>query len=160
VELIFETLSCASVIEEVASTLRTLAEKKGLQLRVELPQSEIEIRTDRRSLSQILINLTNNAIKFTETGEVGISLLQQTENEKLITSIRVTDTGCGIKQEDQAKLFNAFTQIDSSSTRKFEGTGLGLHLSRQLAKLLKGDITLESEFGKGSSFSLDLVSER
>lgn len=155
VELFFESLSCANVIEEVTNTLRPLAEKKGLQMRIELPQSEVLVRTDRRALSQILINLTNNAIKFTEQGEIVIALMQKTDKNIVVTQIRIIDTGCGIKPEDQIKLFQAFTQIDSSSTRKFEGTGLGLHLSQKLAELLQGHISFQSEYGKGSSFMLE-----
>ncbi|MES2068718.1 MAG: PAS domain S-box protein [Pseudomonadota bacterium] len=156
-ELQFESQLCSAVIEEVINTLRPLVEKKGLQIRVELPESEMPVHTDYRSLSQILINLTNNAIKFTEKGEIAIVLEQKKDENAVITLIRVSDSGCGIKPEDQAKLFQAFTQIDSSSTRKFEGTGLGLHLSQKLAELLQGYISFESEFGKGSSFTLEMA---
>lgn len=157
VELVFESLLCSSVIEEVVATMHTLAEKKGLEIKIDLPENEVEINTERRTLSQILINLANNAIKFTEIGSVSIGLRQESVHEKLITSISVTDTGCGIKQEDQKKLFNAFTQIDSSTTRKFEGTGLGLHLSQELAKLIRGHIYLQSQFGAGSQFTLKIT---
>ncbi|MFI4939340.1 MAG: PAS domain S-box protein [Burkholderiales bacterium] len=157
VEILFEPQSCIGMIEEVTNTLRSLAEKKGLQLRIKLPPVETVILTDRRALSQILINLTNNAIKFTERGEVTITLLQQVEDNVVVTRIQIADTGCGIKPEDRVKLFQAFTQIDSSSTRKFEGTGLGLHVSQKLAELLHGHISFESEFGKGSIFTLELI---
>jgi len=160
IDLVYESLFCGSVVEEVVATLHTLAEKKGLKMQIDLPDKEVEISTDRRSLSQILINLTNNAIKFTESGVIGIRLWQEEMNGQTVTSICISDTGCGIKPEDQAKLFNAFTQIDSSSTRKFEGTGLGLHLSQQLAKIIKGRIFLDSEFGVGSRFTLEINSER
>jgi protein-histidine pros-kinase len=156
VEVQFAPLSCIGVIEEVANTLRALAEKKGLQMRVDLPPSEAVLLTDRRMLSQILINLTNNAIKFTERGEVTISLSQQIERDTVVTCIQIADTGCGIKPENGAKLFQAFSQIDSSSTRQFEGTGLGLHVSQKLAELLHGHISFESEFGAGSTFTLEL----
>lgn len=159
VALVLESLSCAAVIEEVATTLRPLAEKKGLRLRIILPESEIFIPTDRRTLSQIVINLTNNAIKFTEEGEVTIALTQCQQDSKTVTAIRIADTGCGIKQEDQAKLFQAFSQIDSSTTRRFEGTGLGLHLSQKLAELLGGHISFKSKFGKGSTFQLEIGRE-
>jgi protein-histidine pros-kinase len=157
VELVFEPLLCSIVIEEVVATLRNLAEKKGLKLQVRLPEKEIPVNTERRMLSQILINLANNAIKFTEVGMVSIRLWQESLNGKLVTSIQITDTGCGIKEEDQAKLFNAFTQIDSSTTRRFEGTGLGLHLSQELAKLIQGRIYLHSKFGAGSQFTLEIT---
>lgn len=157
VEIAFELISCRNVIEEVAGTLRPLAERKGLHIDIELPGSEIPVLTDRRSLSQILINLTNNAIKFTESGSIVIALAQRIENHAIFTQVRVADTGCGIKLEDQAKLFHAFSQIDSSSTREFEGTGLGLHLSQKLAELLLGHIFFQSEYGKGSAFTLEIT---
>jgi len=157
VELVFEPLLCSNVIEEVVATMRNLAEKKGLKLQVRLPEKELPINTERRMLSQILINLANNAIKFTEAGMVSIRLWQESVNGKLVTSVRITDTGCGIKEEDQARLFNAFTQIDSSTTRRFEGTGLGLHLSQELAKLIQGRIYLQSKFGAGSQFTLEIT---
>jgi PAS domain S-box-containing protein len=154
VEIKLEPISCASVIEEVAMTLRPLAEKKGLKFHLRLPQADSIIHTDRRALSQILINLANNAIKFTEQGSVEIALAQWTEQEKAVTEIHINDTGYGIKPEDQSRLFQSFTQLDSSSTRNHEGTGLGLHLSQKLAELLGGRITFHSEYGVGSTFSI------
>ncbi len=112
--------------------------------------------TDRRALSQILINLTNNAIKFTEKGGVRLEVRQHHENGRVRTEISVADTGMGIRPEDQAKLFQAFTRVTTDDARRFEGTGLGLHLSQKLAQLLGGFITLESEYGKGSRFTLVL----
>ena len=94
-------------------------------------------------LSQILINLTNNAIKFTERGEVTISFTQQIEHDAVVTRIQIADTGCGIKPENRTKLFQAFSQIDSSTTRQYEGTGLGLHVSQKLAELLHGQISFK-----------------
>jgi PAS domain S-box-containing protein len=154
VEIKLEPISCVSVIEEVAMTLRPLAEKKGLKFHLRLPREDSVIHTDRRALSQILINLANNAIKFTEQGNVEITLAQRMEQEKAVTEIRISDTGYGIKLDDQTKLFQSFTQLDSSSTRNHEGTGLGLHLSQKLAELLGGRITFHSEYGAGSTFSL------
>ena len=110
--------------------------------------------TDRRSLSQILINLTNNAIKFTESGSVLIAADSDDSNGSPVTRISVVDTGLGIRSEDQEKLFDAFTHI--GKRRSGESTGLGLHLSQRLAGLLGGTIKLRSEYGKGSCFSLEL----
>ncbi|OGG56930.1 MAG: PAS domain-containing sensor histidine kinase, partial [Candidatus Handelsmanbacteria bacterium RIFCSPLOWO2_12_FULL_64_10] len=154
VEINPEPVSCQGVIEEVASALRPLAEAKGLKFEVKVPRDEVAIQTDRRALSQILINLTNNAIKFTEKGRVRIELGRRQENGQTLTEFRVIDTGIGIKAEDQARLFQAFTQLDSASTRRYEGTGLGLHLSQKLTDLIGGHITLKSEHGKGSAFTL------
>lgn len=157
VELNLEPVSCQEILKELTETLEPLAQKKGLVFRAESPSDDIILNTDKRSLSQILINLINNAIKFTEQGEVLVELKQHREpNSNLITEFQVTDTGVGIKPEDKAKLFQAFTQLDSTSTRRFEGTGLGLYLSQKLAILLDGQLSISSEHGKGSTFSLIL----
>jgi PAS domain S-box-containing protein len=159
VELNVEAIPCQNVLEEVTTTLRPLAEAKGLRFLVTVPESKITMRTDRRALSQILLNLANNAIKFTDTGTVHIELNQQKNigtNGKL-TEISVTDTGVGMKAEEQARLFQAFEQLDTSSTRKREGTGLGLYLSQKLAALLGGRIEFESVYGHGSRFTLSIL---
>ena len=156
VELKMEPVSCQAIIEEVSTTLRNLAETKGLHFEVGLPDHEITVRTDRRSLTQILINLTNNAIKFTERGSVRLELREQQNNGDSVAEISVTDTGLGIRQEDQPKLFQAFMQVDSSSTRAYEGTGLGLHVSQKLASMIGGRIAFESEYGRGSKFTVSL----
>lgn len=154
VELKLEAISCASIVEEVAATLRPLAEKKGLEFLTQLPTEDIVIRTDRRALSQIAINLASNAIKFTEAGRVVISMSKRAHADGASTELSFSDTGCGIRPEDQLRLFQAFTQLDSSTTRRYEGTGLGLHLSQKLAELLGARITFHSEYGKGSTFTL------
>jgi len=156
VELILEPVVCQQLIKEMAEALRPLVEQKGLDFRVKMPSDDVMIKTDRRALSQILINLANNAIKFTEHGEVVIHLAQRIVNEQRVTEISVSDTGAGIKADDQAKLFQAFTQLDSSSTRRFEGTGLGLYLSQKLAGLIDGRLSFQSEYGSGSTFTVTL----
>ena len=149
-----EPTSCQNVIEDVATSLRPLAEKKGLILALEFASGDVVLDTDRRAMSQIVINLVSNAIKYTESGGVEISLVGTPDEKQCKAEIRVCDTGCGIKATDQAKLFQAFTQLDASSTRRHEGTGLGLHLSQKLAELLGARITFTSEEGKGSTFIL------
>ena len=155
-ELHLEAVGCQRVIDEVASALRPLAESKGLTSSIDTQPNDIVILTDRRALSQIIINLTNNAIKFTEHGSVRLALDQQHDKGRTLTRVTVTDTGVGIRDEDQMKLFQAFTQVGSSGTRRHEGTGLGLHVSQKLAGLLGGQITFGSEHGKGSTFTLTL----
>lgn len=157
VELNLESVSCYEVVTDVAETLRPLAEEKGLSLSVEAPSGLLTIRTDRRALSQILLNFTNNAIKFTSHGCVAINVSQRTRDGYCITVFDVVDTGSGIRPEDQVKLFQAFTQLDSTSTRRYEGTGLGLYLSKKLAALIDGRLSCQSEFGKGSTFSVELT---
>jgi PAS domain S-box-containing protein len=157
VELMLEPVACGEVIEEVDAVLRPAAEAKGLMFVLAPPDSHCMVRTDRRALTQILLNLTNNAIKFTGEGEVRIDFKQWREAGGVeITNFTVTDTGIGIAAEDQARLFESFQQLGAKSTRRNEGAGLGLHLSQKLANLLGGSIACVSEYGKGSRFSLTL----
>jgi signal transduction histidine kinase len=154
IELNLEPVICQEVIQEIAESLRPLAETKGIALSSALPDDAIVVRTDRRALSQILLNLVNNAIKFTERGNVQLELCQRQENRQLRTEISVTDSGIGIRPEDQAKLFQVFTQVNTAHLHRQEGTGLGLHLSQKLANLLGGQITVQSEYDRGSTFTL------
>jgi signal transduction histidine kinase len=156
VELRPEPVVCQDVIRGLIETLGTLADKKRLWFKLDLPPDDISVMTDRRALSQILINLVNNAIKFTDEGGVSISLRERLANGRSQIEISVADTGVGIKLEEQAKLFQAFSQLDATSTRRFEGTGLGLYLSQKLAELIHGKLEMQSEFGKGSTFTLVL----
>jgi PAS domain S-box-containing protein len=155
VELQLEPTACRSVIEEAVGSLRPLAERKALQLQFEPPVDNVVVQTDRRALSQIVLNLVSNAIKFTQRGSVRITLAQRKSGGKSVVEVSVQDTGVGIRPEDQARLFTAFTQVDAA-TRRQEGTGLGLHLSQKLAALLGGTLTCRSEYGKGSTFTLQL----
>ena len=152
-----ETLDCNSVLEEVAASLRLEAEKKGLSFTLSLPDQAVMLRTDRRALSQIIINLTGNAIKFTERGRVCLRLEQRATADGARYVFSVEDTGPGIALQDQGLLFEAFSRVDATDRRKLEGTGLGLHLSRKLAEQLGGKITFQSEYGRGSTFSLELT---
>jgi protein-histidine pros-kinase len=154
VELNFERVDCHALVNEVATTLRPLAESKGLSFEVDLPDGDVTVPTDRRALSQILINLTNNAIKFTDKGSVKLLVRKKGANGSVVTELSVLDTGMGIKKEDQAKLFEAFEQVHGGGKRQYEGTGLGLHLSQKLAGILGGRIEFESQYGKGSRFTM------
>jgi PAS domain S-box-containing protein len=156
VELNLEPVECRGVVEEVVTALRPSAEDKGLDFEAAVFPPDLTVRADRRALSQVLLNLTNNAIKFTERGGVRIEVVRTQAGGGAVAEFRVADTGIGIQSEDQARLFQAFTQVDPSGKRRHEGTGLGLHLSRKLAELLGGTITLRSEAGKGSTFILGL----
>jgi len=159
VELRLEPVVCRGVLEEVAAALRPAALGKLLSLDVTLPGADLVLQTDRRALNQILINLTNNAIKFTEKGGIRLDVKTRGDDGGSATEIRVADTGIGIRDEDQKRLFEAFSQLESG-TRRHEGTGLGLHLSQKLAGLLGGHITFASEHGKGSTFTLVLPGPR
>jgi PAS domain S-box-containing protein len=154
VEVITELVVCQHVLTEVITTLGPLAEAKGLTLELRVPAHDVTARTDRRALSQILLNLTNNAIKFTERGVVRIEISKPGAGGRAI-EIRVIDSGLGIKPEDQEKLFKAFTPL-TVATGRYDGTGLGLYLSQKLAELVGGSIAFTSEFGAGSTFILSL----
>ena len=160
--LSIEPVHCQELMAEVADTLRPLAQQKGLALEMalgEAGQPPAIIDTDRRALTQILINLLNNAIKFTEQGTVRISLSQREEDGVLVTEMSIADSGAGIKEEDQAKLFQAFSQLDSTSTRHVEGAGLGLYLCQNLANAIGGALFFNSDYGSGSTFTLALRSK-
>ena len=156
VTLELETVQCQEVVKDVVDTLRPLALQKGLALEMDLAEPAILLQTDRRALTQILINLANNAIKFTETGTVRVTLAQRPGEGQNIIEFSVADSGAGIREEDQAKLFQAFSQLDSTSTRHAEGAGLGLYLCQNLANLIGGSLFFKSDFGRGSTFTLAL----
>lgn len=142
-----------SLLKEIEPLVGIQASEKGLEFsvdyRVPLPET---IRTDPTRLKQILLNLTSNAIKFTANGSITISV--SCEPEKRVMHFEVVDTGIGISKAQSERIFNPFTQADSSTTRKYGGTGLGLTLSKQLSKMLGGDLSLQSEIGAGSRFKL------
>ncbi len=152
VELHLEAVDGGALLDEVRRTLAPAAASKGLALRAETGEALPAVRADRRALQQILINLANNAIKFTATG--GVTLRAQAVPDGV--ALVVEDTGVGISTEDQARLFQAFTQVGDRRQRKAEGTGLGLHLSGKLAELMGTHIHLDSEPGRGSRFGLTL----
>jgi TMAO reductase system sensor TorS len=149
-------------VEEVMDVLALRAEEKGLEFAC-LIQPEVPslLRGDPGRLRQILLNLAGNAIKFTPDGEVFIHVTFQEETNKQVTvSFSISDTGIGIVQDDLNKVFQSFFQVDSSRTRKYGGTGLGLAISKQLVEAMNGDIGVESEEGKGSTFWFSAVFEK
>ena len=150
--------SLAELIDEVIGLLQLTAEEKGISLNAEFsPGVPPRMGSDPVRLKQILINLVGNAIKFTSTG--GVILRVRQENSKLVFEIE--DSGIGIEAEKQKKLFQAFSQADDSTTRKFGGTGLGLLLSRRLASLLGGSVELKwSEPGVGSVFTTKIENKQ
>lgn len=152
VEIERQAVSLEEVVAEVCNTVAPLARQKKLQLKTECPATLPVIVSDRKRIFQVLLNLAGNAVKFTDHGEVKITCVQ----EKGYIRIVVSDTGIGIKPENFPMLFEAFRQIDGSSQRRYEGAGLGLHLSKRLVDLLGGTIVAESEYGRGSRFSFTL----
>ncbi|MBA4329181.1 MAG: PAS domain-containing sensor histidine kinase [Polaromonas sp.] len=153
VDLLLEPVSCRAVLEEVEALLAQTAEAKGLLLQLELPHERLTVQADRRALTQILLNLTNNAIKFTAHGTVRIACGKSTRAGNILATIfTVEDTGIGISHADQARLFESFQRLGAAAGRREDGSGLGLHLSQRLASMMKGKIVCESEMGKGSRF--------
>ena len=146
------------IVEETISLMRLRAAGKNLALTVtcDVPIPET-IPSDPVRLRQILMNLISNAIKFTEKGGVSLTVgLDRKDPTTPVLQVSVKDTGIGISSEHADKLFQAFAQADNSVTRRFGGTGLGLHISQRLARMLHGDITVRSEVAVGSTFTLTL----
>jgi PAS domain S-box-containing protein len=151
-EVLKSTIRIEEIISEVTQNVAPIMSVKGLKLIREIPAELPPIVTDRRKLLQILLNLASNAVKFTDHGEVRIRCRTMSGTMEL----SVSDTGIGIKPEELPLLFQPFSQIDGSLRKRHEGTGLGLYLSERLANLLGGDLTVESEYGKGSTFTITL----
>jgi len=154
-EVHLSAVDVAALLQEIADTLRPQADARGLALDVVLPEHPRAVHADRRLLRQIVLNLAGNAIKFTERGGVRMALLQGiAAGATQETRIEVHDSGIGIAPEAIPRLFEAFVQLDTPGARQGEGTGLGLHLSQQMAHLLGGHITVQSQPGSGSLFTL------
>jgi signal transduction histidine kinase/DNA-binding response OmpR family regulator len=173
IEMHTETVSLTELLEAIEQKFRHFAEKKELDFQMEIDKDiPSTLSTDGQRLKQVINNLLSNAFKFTSEGKICLTVqratnthfsqsheeLRKLELDKMIT-ISVTDTGVGIPKEKQQVIFEAFQQVDGTTSRKYGGTGLGLSISRQLARLLGGELTLETEKGKGSTFTLYLPIE-
>ncbi|NMC90482.1 MAG: hypothetical protein GYA67_02325, partial [Smithella sp.] len=150
-----ESFNLRESLENVLKTSQPLADSKGISLSADIAPDIGTIISDRRRVEQILLNLLSNAVKFTEQG--GVRLRGFVKDRKIV--LVVSDSGIGIKPEDMGKLFNAFRQIESGLTRKYDGTGLGLSICKKLAHLLGGEIEAESVWGQGSTFTFSLPQE-
>jgi CheY-like chemotaxis protein/two-component sensor histidine kinase len=152
-----ETVKCdiRMLLANIESLMNPLAKHKQLEFKIccedDVPNA---IVTDPSKLKQCLINLVSNAIKFTEQGHIKLIARQIVKENKSFIEFEVADTGIGIPPDKQNAIFELFTQLDGSTTRKYGGTGLGLTIAKQLAHLMGGNITIESEEGKGSKFRL------
>ncbi|MDZ4180520.1 MAG: PAS domain S-box protein [Coriobacteriia bacterium] len=155
VEVFLEEFDLGELLAQLRSAVEPLAVSKGLDLRVDLPPGYHMIDSDRQKLYQIVLNLLGNAVKFTDDGRVNIALLV---DENGVFRISVTDTGPGIPQDQLGKLFEPFYQVQSESQGKHQGTGLGLTISHEFAKMLGGTIEVTSTVGKGSVFTLTVPS--
>lgn len=151
-ELSLEQVDIAEVCEACIAMIRQVASDRGLQLNLKMEPEITTCWADMRRVRQILCNLLSNAVKFTEVGSVSLNVSQC----ETIVEFAVIDTGIGIAEADQPKLFQSFQQLDGGLDRRYEGTGLGLVLAKKLAQLHGGDITVTSAVGKGSCFTLRL----
>ena len=154
-ELNPQTVQLAPLIEEVIGTARQLAEQNKNRLMVDAPGEPRPLTVDPMRLRQILLNLLSNACKFTKEGEVKLRA-SRVRNGRDWIELAVSDTGIGMTPEQQAKLFEEFTQADATTAQRFGGTGLGLAITRKLARMMGGDVTVTSEPGKGSVFTVRL----
>ncbi|WP_017303198.1 PAS domain-containing protein [Spirulina subsalsa] len=145
-------------LADFAQSMALTAQAKNLELILDISQlPPVQVQGDPNRLQQILTNLVSNAIKFTQQGEILLRCHLTPENNHLRLTVAVQDTGIGIRADKIPLLFNPFTQVDTSTTRKYGGTGLGLAISRQLCQLMGGDITLTSELGRGSEFVFEVL---
>jgi signal transduction histidine kinase/integral membrane sensor domain MASE1 len=152
--LSFENFDMAQTCQRINSLFQSQAEDKGLtwKLKNNIP-NRLYFKGDQVRFEQVMVNLCSNALKFTKQGAILITLdVEAIDEVKYRIIVRVQDSGIGISTEDQKKLFNAFTQADESTSRNFGGTGLGLALSQEISHLMLGDITINSEYGKGAEF--------
>ena len=151
-DLYLETFPVATLVDEVAATVRAITEQKGNRLEVRKADGLGEMHSDLTKVRQTLLNLTGNASKFTEGGTV--TLAARRDGDDVV--FEVTDTGIGIALEHMDRLFQPFSQAESSTARRFGGTGLGLVISRRFCEMLGGDVTVQSEPGVGSTFTVRL----
>ena len=156
IEFHLEDINIAALLGELAATAQPLADKKGNRLAIHRPDGLDAMHGDPMRVRQIVLNLLSNACKFTEGGEISLSAARWTAAGRDWVRFAVADTGIGMTPEQQAKVFEEFSQADSSTTRKYGGTGLGLAISRRLCRLMGGDIELTSEPGVGSTFTARL----
>lgn len=155
-DLLFEEIEIEPLVEEVIETIQPLAEKNRNHLNVNCPNNIGIMEADSTRLRQCLNNLLSNACKFTEDGTITLDVHRQIEDGQDWISFRVTDTGIGMNLEQMETLFQPFAQGDISTTRRYGGTGLGLSITKKLAEMMGGDVTVESELGQGSTFTLRL----
>jgi signal transduction histidine kinase/ActR/RegA family two-component response regulator len=160
-EIIREKYHFAKVLKDVCNIVRTRAEQKGLRYVVEVDGDMPEcLYGDALRIRQILMNILNNAVKYTEAGSITLSVKQLgLENGILTLQVAVRDTGIGIRKEDQEDIFGVFQRVDKEANHHIEGTGLGLSIVKKLVDLMGGNVRVESTFGEGSCFTVELPQE-
>jgi len=158
-ELQLESFPLPPLIADVVKTIEPLAAKNANRLAVKCDGTIGTLHADQMRLRQAMLNLMSNANKFTERGTITVDARQGQETGRDWITIAVADTGIGMTPEQVGKLFQEFSQADASTTRKYGGTGLGLAISRRFCQMMGGDITVQSEPGRGSIFTIRLPRE-
>ena len=159
-EINYEMIDVAALVHDLVGEVEPLAAKNANRFVVECPPDIGTVHSDPTRLRQIILNLLSNACKFTEHGRVSLSVSRSRSNGEAFLAARVADTGIGMTEEQLAKLFQEFSQADSSTTRKYGGTGLGLAISDRLCRIMGGTIEVESKVGVGTTFSMRLPVDR
>jgi CheY-like chemotaxis protein len=158
-ELFLETFDVPTLVRDVVATIQPLVDKNGNALDVYCASDLGTMYADLTKVRQTLFNLLSNSCKFTEKGTITLRVTREVPSEKAWITFAVSDTGIGMTPEQMGKLFQAFSQADASTTRQFGGTGLGLAISRNFCQMMGGDVTVESIYGEGSTFTFQLPSE-
>ena len=155
-DLNLESVSIAPLVEEVVGTARSLAEQNKNTLSVECPRDLPPIEADAMRLRQIILNLLSNACKFTKAGDIKLQVTTAIREGRQFVEIAVVDSGIGMTAEQMSRLFEEFSQADALTARQYGGTGLGLAITRRLCRMMGGDVTVASEPGRGSTFTVNL----
>src|ERR1700722_546534 len=154
-DVFIEEIDISSLLDEVKSIIAPLVAKNGNKLELRLADRIGSMRTDRTKVKQCLLNVLSNASKFTQDGKLTVGV-ERLGTDRSIVQMTISDTGIGMSEEQLGRLFQAFSQADASTTKKFGGTGLGLAITRHFCRLLGGDVTVASQVGKGSTFTIVL----
>ena len=155
-ELYLENFDINQMVHDVETTIAPLIEKNSNALQLDVTENPGVMYADLTKIRQSLLNLLSNASKFTDHGVITLAIKRYLKADEEWISMKVSDSGIGMTPEQIGKLFKAFSQADSSTTRKYGGTGLGLNITKQFCEMMGGDVTVESEVGKGSTFIIDL----
>jgi len=159
VQLCIETVAVLPIVHDVIGTIRALVEKNGNKLEVACDPALGEMRADQTRVRQVLFNLLSNACKFTEHGLIRLEVKRERNDGAEWIVFRVADSGIGMSPAQVTRLYRPFVQADASTTRKYGGTGLGLTISQQFCQMMGGSLSVESELGKGSTFSIRLPAD-
>jgi signal transduction histidine kinase/DNA-binding response OmpR family regulator len=157
--LYVEAFEIPVMLDDIAATIQPLIEKNGNVLEIDCPAGIGAMRADLTKVRQTLFNLLSNAAKFTEKGKISLSARREEVDGEARVVFRVRDSGIGMTPEQLGKLFQAFSQADASTTRKYGGTGLGLAITKKFCRMMGGDVLVESEFGHGTTFTVWLPAE-